>query len=112
MEHTINTKFFHFSQNNSGGYWDDDHSVGIGRHVIIEAVDEDDAISRAEKIGLYFDGSGDCPCCGNRWSSYIEGEEYPEVYGEKMVHCEEVTDIFIHNFDGSFSFAKKYVEEV
>jgi hypothetical protein len=111
MEHVVNTRFYNFRQNNSGGYWVDEHSKGIGRNVIIEALSEDDAISRAENIGLYFDGRYDCPCCGNRWSSYIEGEEYPEIYGVKMVPCEEETESFIHHFDGSFSYAKEFVEE-
>jgi hypothetical protein len=110
MERTINTKFFCFNQNNSGGCWMDDHSVGIGRTVIIEAIDLDDAVNRGEQIGLYFDGYGDCSCCGNRWSSWASDEEYPHYYGTKMIPCEEKTDAFIHNFDGSFSYAKEYVD--
>ena len=110
MERTVDTKFYTFNQNNSGGSFHKDHTVGIGQRVIIQATDEDDAIFRAEKIGLYFDGGGDCPCCGNRWSSYVEGEDYPNVYGTKMTNCNEKTHTFIHYFDGSFSFAKEDVE--
>jgi hypothetical protein len=112
MERTVNTKFYTFYQNNSGGYWVDEPEKGIGRKVIIEAISEDDAIRRAEKIGLYFDGRYDCPCCGNRWSTYIEGKEFPEIYEKPMVLSEEVTETFIHNFDGSFFYAKEYVEDV
>lgn len=109
MQHVIDTKFYTFRQNNSGGKWRDNHSIGIGRYVIVEALDDDDAITRAENIGLYFDGVGDCSCCGNRWSSYVDGEEFPEVYGESYIPCEEKTDTFIHDFDGSFTFAKEVI---
>lgn len=34
------TKFWHFSQNNSGGAFDFDHLAGITHHVIIEAYDQ------------------------------------------------------------------------
>jgi hypothetical protein len=82
------TKFYHFSQNNSGGSFVLDEVSGITHHVIIEACSVDDANKRAEAIGLYFNGWGDCNCCGNRWSeqwSYGDrdpGTSTPEVYGE------------------------------
>lgn len=62
--------FYTFNQNNSGGGFDFDAKRGISRYVIISADSTEDAIKRAEKIGLYFNGveSGDdCECCGDRW---------------------------------------------
>lgn len=103
--------FYQFTQNNSGGYFHEDPSKGIGRYIIIEAESEDDAIIRAESIGLYFDGSGDCPCCGNRWSSYIEGDEFPEVYGQRYMPTDGQSDTFIHFLDGSFTCAVEYDED-
>ena len=77
--------FYAFDQNNSGGIFSFDEDLGITHWVIIEADSEAEAISRAEHIGLYFNGcsSGmDCPCCGDRWSaSYIKGSDQPEVDG-------------------------------
>lgn len=75
--------FFTFRQNNSFGTFDFDAERGISVNVIIEANAVEFAIRRAEKIGLYFDGEGDCNCCGNRWSHpWEEGSEQPQVYGE------------------------------
>lgn len=75
--------FFDFRQNNSGGGFDIDTERGISVHVIVEARDADEANDRAERIGLYFDGAGDCSCCGNRWSAAWsgDGDEVPSVYG-------------------------------
>jgi hypothetical protein len=108
------SKFFHFSQNNSGGSYDFNADKGITHHVIVEAENAADANRRAEEIGLYFDGEGDCPCCGNRWSDQFsdeEGTEAPEVYGDSL---EEVTpgivwrenkpEIAVHYLNQPFKF--------
>ena len=78
------TKFYHYSQNNSGGSFIVNERVG--NDVVIEARDVDHANTIAESIGIYFDGAGDCPCCGNRWSEANEsdGELFPHCYGEKL----------------------------
>lgn len=77
--------FFTFSQNNSGGRWHIDDDRGISEVVVIEADDAKEAIYLAERIGLYFDGNGDCSCCGNRWSDYdVTGHDLPTLYGEKL----------------------------
>ena len=72
--------FYHFRQNNSGGYW-------VGPiNVIVEANSPAEANEIASTVGpCYFDGDGDCSCCGNRWSELWEneeGSESPEVWGE------------------------------
>lgn len=76
------TKFWTFNQNNSGGHFTFDEDAGITHFVVIEAVDVDHANARAQSIGLYFGGFGDCPCCGDRWSPAWkdEGEDEPKVY--------------------------------
>lgn len=79
-------KFFHFSQNNSGGSFDFDRERGITHHVVVEARDADHANQRAEDIGLYFGGAGDCPCCGDRWYEQWcdDGNDQPMVYDEPV----------------------------
>lgn len=75
--------FYQFTQNNSGGGFDYDEKRGISHYVIVEASDPDEANARAEMVGLYFDGRGDCTCCGNRWSAIWgddEGEPVPSHY--------------------------------
>ncbi len=115
MLRTVETCFYTFRQNNSGGYWKNDQEKGIGHYVIVEAIDTGDATSRAEKIGLYFDGEGDCSCCGNRWNDYLgddDGYNTPTIYSqppEKMFEDSYYRDslIYIHYFDGSFVQVKK-----
>lgn len=79
--------FFEFRQNNSGGGFNIDESAGISVIVIVEADNANQANSKAEDIGLYFDGYGDCSCCGNRWYSQwhdAEGHKVPSHYGEPI----------------------------
>lgn len=77
--------FWHYSQNNSGGSFDFDKVRGITHNVVIEADSAEDADRRAENIGLYFDGSGDCPCCGNRWSgAWDDGDDVPKIYDREL----------------------------
>ena len=74
--------FYTFNQKNSGGDYVISVGKGIAVYVIIEAETIEEAIDKAEGIGLYFDGAGDCPCCGNRWNTYAEDSEVPMIYGE------------------------------
>lgn len=74
--------FYTYDQNNSGGSFHDP-----AEYVIIEASSADDANRRAEEKGLYFDGAGDCSCCGNRWSAQYgdnDGTKQPEIYGKPV----------------------------
>lgn len=104
------TKFYYFSQNNSGGSFRMDDLAGIGEAVIIEATDAKQANERAEEIGLYFNGCDDgtdCSCCGDRWypASESDGDPVPSVYGTPV---EESTGgmfrskVFIHFLDKPF----------
>ena len=78
MERIIQTKFYEFSQNNSGGYFDVDENVC--HRVIIEAMDEKHAVALFEP--MIENQSGSCPCCGDRWSpeyaNAINLDEYKE----------------------------------
>lgn len=84
----MNTKFFHYSQNNSGGNFEHDETKGIGHHVIIEAEDSNAADEKAENIGLYWDGVSqglDCGCCGDRWYPTCDkGEDKPMIYDKDV----------------------------
>lgn len=122
------SKFYAFRQNNSFGKFDYHEDRGISVNVIVEADNTDDANDRAERIGLYFDGGGDCPCCGNRWSEQYEyngkdgstpypavyeeevkpGERYPfpadgEAYGPIKWTSEQQYDGFIHYKNGKIA---------
>lgn len=86
--------FYTYDQVNSGGGYDRDPVAGISEYVIIEATDAEHADFLAERIGLYFDGYRDCPCCGNRWYSQSAGggTDAPEIYGEPV---ENYTDYWL-----------------
>lgn len=91
------SKFYTFHQNNSGGYWVGGTAAGIGQHVIVEALSASEANRRAEGIGLYFYGDGDCSCCGYRWSPAGEGSgtDTPMVYDVPLKKSSE-TEALIH----------------
>lgn len=102
---TVETKFYEYIQNNSGGSFKVDKDAGIDHYVIIEAMDSNHANTRAKEIGIYFDGcnSGrDCSCCGDRWSEpYREGSEVPTIYGEPIdIGKEGKPTGVIHYMDG------------
>lgn len=77
----MKTKFYKFSQNNSGGSFNVDEKVC--HRLLIEANTASEACSIAENFGVYFDGCEkgmDCDCCGDRW--YFPSElEFPYSYG-------------------------------
>lgn len=104
-------RYFHFSQNNSGGsfYINDE----VAYHVIIQAHSAENANEIALDIGIYFDGcsSGrDCDCCGDRWSSqwYDEiGDETPLIYGDDPVTFNDMFTkpgepvCYVYHYDGT-----------
>ena len=102
--------FHTFRQNNSGGEFDYDEAAGVSVNVIVEGDDLAEITSRARGIGLYFDGSGDCACCGNRWYepwSRDDLDAEPMIYGRPVAEWDDkfrwITDgyeTFIHYADG------------
>ena len=78
--------FYHLCQNNSGGVFDFDEAAGITHHIVIEADSAEEAISRAERIGCYWNGvakGDDCDCCGDRWYKPCgyDAREFPHTFG-------------------------------
>ena len=69
-------KFYTWRQNNSGGVFD-----GPACIVSVQDAGIDAAKAKAEALGLYFDGEGDCPTCGDRWHAEpSEIGEAPTLY--------------------------------
>jgi hypothetical protein len=87
--------FFTFNQNNSGGSFAYEEKSGISHFVIVEADNAKKALAAAEEIGLYFDGYGDCRCCGDRWSDYVDDEDGTE---EPTIYDQPVSDYFKREF--------------
>jgi hypothetical protein len=100
--------FYHYPQNNSGGSFSFNKEFGVTHHVIIEADSAKEADDRGEEIGLYFDGRGDCPCCGSRWDRAWEGdgEDEPLVYSTRpsqltgLKWMEPGHEVAVHYKDG------------
>ena len=114
-------RYFHFSQNNSGGSFHINESVA--HHVIIQAYDAKDANTIAQNIGIYFNGcetGADCDCCGDRWSeqwSNEQGDEKPLIYGEDPVTIEDMFTkpgqpvCHVYHLDGSKTTYRKPTQE-
>jgi hypothetical protein len=105
----IETKFYKFGQNNSGGSFDIDDDRGIGVVVWIEAANRHDAENRAESIGIYFNGVADgmdCACCGDRWSEPWDddAEEKPKINTEYDFGWHDT--VYVHHYDGSIERIK------
>jgi|688.fasta_scaffold1316876_1 hypothetical protein len=81
MNNVTTLKWFHYSQNNSGGYFivDDD----VAEDVYIQAPNAAEATERAE--ALFEPHSQYCECCGPRWSTGwvddSDGYDVPTNYG-------------------------------
>lgn len=96
MKRQVDTKFFMFNQNNSGGSFDVDENVC--HRVVIEAIDGAHARSIFEP--MIECQSGSCPCCGDRWypehTDEINLSEWKEkgypvtVYGDGISHAESL----------------------
>ena len=72
-------KFYVFDQNNSGGYYKGPE------YVIVESDSYTSANHMASTIGpCYFDGAGDCRCCGNRWYALADWHDSYETLADAL----------------------------
>lgn len=97
--------FYTYDQNNSGGRF-----RGPAEYVIVQADNSTDANELAEGMGVYFDASNDCPCCGPRWDrSYGKGDENPSIDGAtpedylsgRWIRDNGLTKVIVRYRDGS-----------
>ena len=96
MERIIQTKFYEFSQNNSGGHFDVDENVC--HRVIIEAMDEKHAVALFEP--MIENQSGSCPCCGDRWSPEYANAINLDEYKKKDIRLAFIHITQMQNKDG------------
>ncbi|RYD50460.1 MAG: hypothetical protein EOP83_23910 [Verrucomicrobiaceae bacterium] len=94
---------YHFRQNNSGGSFHTDRKKGIGPNVYIAAETPEKANFRAVEIGIYFDGAGDCECCGARWSSASQWDETEKVDTDKYTFNYH-DEVYVHDEDPAKGF--------
>jgi hypothetical protein len=112
-------KFFTYAQNNSGGAFHSNEDVAP--FVIIEAACAEEADRIAQEVGLYFDGKGDCPCCGHRWFKALNapGDDEPNVHAEypseyvdagtyfSRTRGEDLWEVIVYYQDGSITRYRK-----
>lgn len=101
MSGTVKTLFWATSQNNSGGIFDHNPEKGVGYLICVEAVDREHAKARIEKVIDSYPASYDCPCCGDRWSIWLddEGTEEPSYYDCPLTGGWGIPS-YIHYLDG------------
>lgn len=95
-------KWFHFDQNNSGGYFIVNDVVA--EDVFIQEASAEEASQRAVK--LFEPYSEYCECCGERWYPHAresEGYDVPTRYGRPIT--EQGPGLFrkqarLHHYDG------------
>jgi hypothetical protein len=83
-------KWFGFNQNNSGGRFIVDDNVS--EYVFVQAANADDATAIAER---FCDNGNSCPCCGDRWSFFLFGED-AEGHAEPMIYGKPMTAYSSH----------------
>jgi hypothetical protein len=69
---------FTYRQNNSFGEW----APGMPKILKVTAESVEEADSKAESLGVYFDGCEkgiDCPCCGDRWYRSFGADDNEDV---------------------------------
>ena len=68
-------KWYHFRQNNSGGYFIENEIVG--EDVFIQAHSAKEAVHIADKL---FEGYSEyCDCCGERWYTWLDEDDGYDV---------------------------------
>lgn len=76
MFNNSETKWYKFSQSNSGGFYIQKSEKGIDVHVIVEATSKELACNFVQ---TFLSNKGSCPCCGDRWDFYYVRDTYSDV---------------------------------
>jgi hypothetical protein len=92
------TKFFHFSQNNSGGFFHVDEVVDEGG-CVFEASSPKEANKRAKKAGVF--SRSFCDCCGRRFSEAFDFETGFDSAEEAVASHWSSSPVVVHFKDGT-----------
>lgn len=107
MKREIDTKYYTYAQNNSGGYYIMNEDVG--ESIIVEAPNSHMANLIAEEI--IQDYTSFCECCGERW--YIEaddsdGTDEPMFFNKAVLDVLNITSEEIEDYEGYYSVVYPY----
>lgn len=100
----IETKYYKYYQNNSGGHYELNDKDGIGHYLIIEARNYEEANNRFNEIVENY--SSYCSCCGDRWWDFDDDND-SDIYQdlEKAFNSigsdsrKEDLIVFVHDYD-------------
>lgn len=91
--------FYQFNQNNSHGGYKFPGQLTIDNYIEADSIEE--AVKIGEGLGMYFDPSRDCACCGPRWTKPYDPEEnideslmYSQHYGSPREDGEPSIRVF------------------
>lgn len=96
------TYYFRFHQNNSGGVF-----IGPAVNLIVAADTPADANAKAVAAGAYFDGAGDCQCCGDRWWAMSDDQQ---VDGWRMFASLDDVQAYIDDKDADGDFSDDFYD--
>ena len=99
-----------FDQNNSYGYFEVNDKLCA--KLFIEANNEEEANEKAISLGCYFNGVEegiDCPCCGDRWSDYMNEVNLDEINETGyQVSCYSINETMYQTRDRWYHIYGKY----
>lgn len=101
---TLPLRWYTFTQNNSGGFFDRDED--LAEVVCIQATSDDEATRKAEKL-MFHSNLNSCECCGDRWNwGYFDAapNDTPMLYGQPLLEYDSSYpagyEYRLHHFDG------------
>lgn len=93
----VNTRFYYIHQNNSGGDFIENDTVGI--NLVIQANSYEEA--NKKYLELTKEYSAYCECCGPRWYGIEEDSTIKFEEDELMLSPMEEVSVVIHYLDGT-----------
>ena len=107
IQESVPKRYYLLNQNNSGGYFITDDTLGIGENIIIEARNYQDVLNKLQEFKSKYKGFFKyCSCCGERWYySEDEFEEAPFEINLDVFHYGSDI-IYVHYLDGTINKMK------
>ena len=108
IQESIPKRYYLVRQNNSGGYFITDDTLGIGENIIIGARNYQDILNKLQEFKDKYKGFFNyCSYYEERWyTSEEDFEEAPFEIDNLVVYPYESDTIYIHYLDGTISKMK------
>ena len=105
IQESIPKRYYLVRQNNSGGYFITDDTLGIGENIIIEARNYQDILNKLQEFKDKYKGFFNyCSYYEERWyTSEEDFEEAPFEIDNLVIYPYESDIIYVHYLDGTIS---------